>query len=540
MQDDLPSPFEPIRKVFEKALLPRIRKYADAEFDATYFRCNRCGTVQQESGTNPPPGCYSDKSGRGGCGRPSSEIKWTRLSRGATPERYVEAIRKVADEDGLDPSHLEGLAREIGLFSGQEYGAALSGPDLFRDVIDVVRRHYFLAFPWQYIVVALFILQAWVADRLPVVFYLPVAGPKGTGKTNFLSLIASLTNALQFENVSIAAMARTMQFGRTVTMDELDTDRGKEANEIRDSLLRSGYKRNAPKYTRWDAAKKSPDEIAIFGPRAFGYRGVLDDALQDRGFPIPAVKPVGQGGYEYVLRNFWPDTGDLAKQLESWGKEVRNAFPPDIIQGIAESDAFQDKVREVVAELGANRDSELATIALLVAEMAGVDVLEELRDAGNLRAIEVAVSTGSDLEEMSEIIVELSGVEQSRLLDAATKTIRMKQSDVRKKFNANRKARGERSISDATFAKLRREIGIREEWLGSHARAIYWEVPVPFLGTLTHQGHQAHPDSIGSVGESGEPGESRSGQVYDEDAGPKNPDPRKEAALRRAAEEALK
>ena len=467
------------------------------------WKCVRCKTVLPSPGEGRPPiACLEDL---GGCGREAEDTRFFPADWGdAKVQLYIDAD----------------------LHEGQR---------LFRDVLDAIRMHYYMEQPWHYVVTALFVFQAWVTESLPVVFYLPVAGTKGTGKTNFLSLIAALTDALRFENVSIPAMARTMRSGRTVTMDELDKAMGKEQADVRDALLRAGYKATAPPYVRWDAAKKGPDEISVFGPRAFGYRGTLEDALQDRGFPIPSVKPVGENGYDFVLKNFWPELGNLPLRLKRWGEEARRAFPPGKLKEIAYSETFRDKVRAAVLKIGANRDSELVTIALLVAEMASVDVIEALKEASKLREIESFAAADTDLDDLREALLEVAGPRQAGLIDSSA-SVRLKQAPIRKRFDANRKARGASRLGDSGFATLRREV-IPEAWLGSHGNAVYWNVPVSFLSTLANQANQANLDSIGSAGESGEPGYPR---VYDEDIGPTHPDPRKDAALRRAQDVATR
>ena len=469
------------------------------------WKCYRCKTVSPSPGEGRPPiACLQEL---GGCGRTTD---WE------DPSGYTRFF----------PADWGDGKCDLYVSADLEPGA-----HLFRDVQETFQAHYYLEHPWHYVVTTLFVFQAWVTDVLPVVFYLPVAGARGTGKSNFLSLIASLTNALQFENVSVPAMARTMRKGRTVTMDEMDAAMGKEEAEVRNALLRSGYKANAPAYLRWDAARKAADEIPVFGPRAFGYRGSLDDALQDRGFPIPSVKFTGKGGYDFVRRNFWPEVGDLPTRLEMWGRDARAAFPPAKLKEIVWSEAFVTKMEKAVPTLGANRDSEIGTIACLIAEMAGVDVLEALKEAAKRRDIETFAASDSDLDDLGEAILAIAGPIQAGILEDAP-TVRLKQAPIRKEFDAARRKRGANRLGDSAFASLRREL-IPPEWLGSHGRAVYWSVPVPFLSTLGNQAHQTHPDSIGSAGYPGEPGESRGRGVYDEDTGPVHPDPRKDAELKK-------
>ena len=135
-------------------------------------------------------------------------------------ERGMNAA-EIAVELGADPAHISEL---IATWEGPI--CVREGPQLFADIKETLRAHYYMEEPWHYTMAALFILLSRVALSLPVVFYLFFGGAMGSGKTNALGLIAKLTNALSFENVSIAALARSMEKGRTVCIDEYDVSRG--------------------------------------------------------------------------------------------------------------------------------------------------------------------------------------------------------------------------------------------------------------------------------------------------------------------------
>ncbi len=62
---------------------------------------------------------------------------------------------------------------------------------------------------------------------LPAVFYLFFGGRFGTGKTNILRLIADSHRRTLLENVSVAALARTITERRVVCIDEFDVSRGR-------------------------------------------------------------------------------------------------------------------------------------------------------------------------------------------------------------------------------------------------------------------------------------------------------------------------
>lgn len=373
--------------------------------------------------------------------------------------------------------------------------SVLDGPQLFKDTRSLIALHYYFEESWHYTIVTLFVFEAKCALALPAVFYLFFGGAKGSGKSNILDLLCTLTRGLKCENISVSALARSMENGRAVFVDEIDADRGKENNEVRDALLRQGYKANAAPYMRWDAAKKKREEIEIYGPKAATYRsGLNDDALRDRGFQIPTVKATGESGYDYVLRNLWQNTEDIPKRLDEWSRSAVQAFPRDKLKEIAYSAEFKKKVKRVVEELGANRESELVTIALLVAEMAGVDVVEELNAAVRTRETSNE-DTADDLEALSEVVQNLAETGCAKTL-VGSGLVRIKQSLVKHELNRRRKEQNDRPISDRRLAMLRRELGVSESWLSKPGNAVIWNLPERFVADLRNKANMANPDSV--------------------------------------------
>ena len=372
-------------------------------------------------------------------------------------------------------------------------------PDrLFADVLDVLRRHFHFEEEWHYIVGALFVFQAQVALLLPAVFYLFIGGPYGQGKTTLLYLLARLTGGLLLENVSVAALARSMEDGVTVCLDEIDVVRGHEVDEVRDALLRQGYRRSAAPYVRWNPLQRSREEVPIYGPKAATFRGTLDDALQSRGFIIPTAKPVGERGYELVLANMWPDLKALPDRLRAWGEDARKTYTDSWVKDMAHSPSFRNRVRQAVAELGANRESELATVALLVAEMLGVDVVEELRRAGALARNLTGAAMAEELEELGEVILGIAGPMQQKLSGGASE-VRLRQKSVRDEWNHLRKERGDPLIWDKQFAVFRRELGIRDEWLRRPGNRMEWALPASWFAALKERAEEAEDSMANSA-----------------------------------------
>src|SRR5208283_727753 len=275
---------------------------------------------------------------------------------------------------------------------------------------------------------------------------------------------------------SDAYLGRNTGNAKTLIIDEFDTRRSGDREEAIYAILRSGYQADAPMYCRSSKDGKNV-EFDVFGPKMVSYRGTLrDTALQGRGFHLPAAKPKGPEGWMYVLRNTWPELTDLTARLQKWGADAMTAYPPDQLKAIAYSDEFKAKVEKAVPELGANRESEIAMVALLVAEMAGIDVATELRAASEVRAIAVADAEDSALEDLAAAIVSVLGLVQ-KALDAKVDTVRIKQKAVKDALNTARKSRGERTVGNAEFSKLRDALGIENEWLATlSGHALVWNV----------------------------------------------------------------
>ena len=213
------------------------------------------------------------------------------------------------------------------------------------------------------------------------------------------------------------------------------------------------------------------------------FRGAIEDALQSRGFLIPTAAPVGEDTYALVLRNLFPELKDIAVRAEVWGLRAAIEFPPKRVREMAESPQFREKVKTVVRELGANRDSELMTVALLTAEIAGVSVLETLRSASEHREVAAADSGDEAIPELAEAVLNLARV-TPRSLGGETNFVNLKQTLIADELNRARRALGKLPIGSQRLAKCRRELGVKDDWLHSHHKAAWWNVPKEFLTIL--------------------------------------------------------
>jgi len=367
------------------------------------------------------------------------------------------------------------------------------GRELFPILKTTITNHFYFEENWHPVIVTLFAFEAKCALLLPVVFYLYFGGSMGSGKTNLLDLLRLLVRGVTCENVSMRALAEAMRTAPAVLMDEIDVQRGKEITEVRNSMMRQGYKKTAAPYRRYDVATQSVVDIPIYGPKAGTFRGVLkDDALLDRGFTIPTMKAIEkfkEHSFDYVLRNFWPEFGNLPDGLDEWGRLASSAFTEARLKELAWSREFREKVKKATIEMGANRESELVSIALLVAEMAGVDIINELHQACDMKA-KTAESNADILEVLTDVVVELCN-NYLRMNDNCDK-IRLRQTDIKRAVNIKREMDGEHNpISDLTLKVLRDEVGVKRSWLTKSGNAMFWNLPRDFVKELATQANLA-------------------------------------------------
>lgn len=371
------------------------------------------------------------------------------------------------------------------------------GPYLFADVEANLRRHFYLKEPWQYRILALYVLQCKVAVGLPAVFYIGIGGAKGSGKTTLQAHIARLARGHVYSNVSVPAFARKMKHGDNVCIDEHDESRGKEYDSIRDALLRDGYRAEGPKYERWDYKRNQAEIFSVFGPKAFGYRGGFEDALQSRTFPIPTVKPAKEHGTNYINANLWPEDDGLPERLDEWGRMAVVAYPSEWLHEIAQNDEFQTRLSRSVPEVGTNRETELSTIALLVAHIAGVDIVADLLSANEAAK---SVSDPEPLEQLRATVRLLIRLARDKGTVGFDGTVRLRQSDVRENVNAYRTQGRQRPLSDGAFAKWRRDLGIDDNMLTRPKNKTTWVIPKSLADAIVQTGEEDEANRLTPVG----------------------------------------
>ena len=438
-----------------------------ASIRSDHFKCQRCGTTAASTLDGRPPVTCLDAWG--GCGRSrDDESNYTYF----VPADWSEVKILSAIDSFTEP-----------------------GQRLFNEVVANFERHFYLKEPWQYRILALYVLQCKVATGLPAVFYIGLGGTKGSGKTVLQAHIARLARGHIYSNVSIPTFARKMKHGDNVCIDEIDESRGKDYDTIRDALLRDGYLAGGPKYERWDYKKNQPEIFSVFGPKVFGYRGGLEDALRSRTFPVPTVKPAAGSGTKYVSANLWPEDDGLPQRLDDWGKDALAAMARRELsmKEVVEGDEFQAKLQRAAPEVGTNRETELSTIALLVAEMADIDVVAELRAAN-----EAAKSIGDPepLEQLRLTVRSLIRLAREKGDVGVDGTIRLLQRDVRENLNGYRIQGKQRPLGDSAFAKWRRDLGIDDNMLKHPQNKTTWYIPKGLAEGILLAGDDDEPNRL--------------------------------------------
>ena len=138
-----------------------------------------------------------------------------------------------------------------------------------------------------YYTLALFVIQSWVYELLPSVFYVSIQGQFGGGKTILAEMTIELCKHGKFARPSEPYIAR-MSDGQKITLfvDEIDSLYGTEDSSVL-SIIRTGYRKGAThdilvkKDDNWE-----PEAFNTYGPKIFTAHGQVEEALMSRSLPV--------------------------------------------------------------------------------------------------------------------------------------------------------------------------------------------------------------------------------------------------------------
>ena len=415
----------------------------------------------------PSPGSSPPADGRVGTG--NSTVIPDNSTASATGTMNVVA----ADRPEVMPYRVK---RWVG-FDGPSVCPVPTSPLLFEDVRRNLVSHY--RFPagseWAYDLAALWVMQVYVSDGLSAVFYLLLGGSKGDGKTTLLDLLSLLAGAINASDISVAALVHALSEtpDRAVTLDEFDAVRDSERDSALSAIVRNGYVRGKS-YIRHNVKTHANEECPTFGAKAIGFRGAVDSALEDRGFPLPCTKYTGPGGFDYVQANDGPSVGNLPARLREWAGAMRETRR--LVRAEFKESKWESKVREVVGNrIGANRDSQLASVALQVCRFCCIDLTDSLKAALGLRTETATANTSVSLEEAQEILNGLTQPADSSLKVSEFYVVR--QRDFANAVNAKRRERRERPLTSGQIAAIRRDLGVLDSWLSHPQNKTTWNLP---------------------------------------------------------------
>ena len=160
--------------------------------------------------------------------------------------------------------------------------------ELLEEVAAFVRQYVVLTED-QLVVLSLWIVHAHAFKAAETTPYISIRSvEKRSGKTRTLEVIEHLVpDPLRTENISVAALAHSIEAGATLLLDEADTifgrGRASETQEMLSGVLDSGYRVNGS-YGRMagTGAKMYPRRLRTFSPKVLSGRGKLPGTLDDR------------------------------------------------------------------------------------------------------------------------------------------------------------------------------------------------------------------------------------------------------------------
>jgi len=258
-------------------------------------------------------------------------------------------------------------------------------------------------------IIAIYVLQTHLLPLLDVVFNLSIEGPYGSGKTAVLKLMRDVAyHGLLADSVSAPFRVRfTEYFNPSWFQDELDAT---EKDDFGRAIIRTSYERGSY-YGRWNVDTNQPELLAHFGPQAYTLVEEPDDPAlssrslakivisKSRSFRVPVINS--------VRSKF---ARPIATQLFFWRFEfLNNAFhnneglrdkvelkPENLLNGKLNPDSvrreiyenltarFTPKEKALLTKL-LGRDNQLAYVALKIANLLGIDIVESLREAINIK-----------------------------------------------------------------------------------------------------------------------------------------------------------
>ena len=268
------------------------------------------------------------------------------------------------------------------------------GPNVPLDAVRDFIARFVVATDHQLDAVVLWVAHTHAIDAAETTPYLAVrSAEKRSGKSRLLEVLELLVaQPMRTENVSVAALAHSLDAGSTLLLDETDTifGRGKSNGEIQETLrgvLDSGHRRGGS-YVRMSGqgANMSPRSFSTFGAKVLSGIGELPGTLADRAIDVVLKRRTAMEHVEpFRFRKARAASEPLRARLMEWAasatrlQDARPETPPELddraadgweplcaIADLAEGD-WPNRARAAAVALstGAAREDESLGVQLL-------------------------------------------------------------------------------------------------------------------------------------------------------------------------------
>ena len=167
---------------------------------------------------------------------------------------------------------------------------------------------------------------------------------------------------------------------------------------------------------------------------------------------------------------------ELKERIENFLEPRIKSMTPDILRKKLLDPQFQDRVAKTIKTSDLTRDWELASAMLLTADVIGIDLVSEIRNAFAPES-RAAIDEGvlESLEDLKAIF------EPTTIKTQLGKSPRMRFEDVRKEWNQMLRGRGDKAVAASEFRRELGRIGLRPGQELIHPKNRSWIVWTPFM-----------------------------------------------------------
>jgi hypothetical protein len=395
-----------------------------------------------------------------------------RLVKIAGGEESLDALEDACEtlaneDDSLNAFDLKRRLWAAGLVNLGAYPWAdkAAGRELFALIEEYITDVIVFDHPWFAKICAIFVLQSYFfKDLYPRVFYIAfTSGKHGAAKTTATQTTINVCKGgMMAAGLTVASLERLDVSEYTLGIDELDAFRPDVRYEI-ERTLRTGYKRGGfvlkvedETSAKGKKANRESIKFYTFGPKIFTFRGSIDEALLSRSIVIP-LTPVGKEDRvdvvgDVLARDVEEMEGEMLREkLKSFSDKVLETWDMARVHALMKDTDFRAKV-SIAEEVGAGpRNTEFSYLALLTCEIAGVDMIDEIREA----------VTGQTDYVMEDYVEEFRAVVQEVYLSMG-RPGRMINRDLRREINKVREQDKDKPLSFKGIKGLLRKLEFRD------------------------------------------------------------------------------